>query len=49
MDLLALNPTEEEMILAAHWVMGQDASDVFPEILKDLLGKLGYERIADWL
>lgn len=45
-DLLALNPTEEEMSLAAHWVKGQDASDLFPVILRDLLRQLGYERIA---
>jgi hypothetical protein len=45
-DLLALRPTEEELETAARWVAKQDASEAFSGILRDMLRKLGYARIA---
>ena len=48
-DLLALQPTEEEIEIAARWVAGQDASEVFAELLKDMLAQLGYANVASRL
>jgi hypothetical protein len=36
-DLLALNPTSDELTAAAHWVRGQDASPVFADILEQVI------------
>lgn len=46
-DLLALKPTEEEMEKAARWAMTHDASEGFQAILKEMLRKLKYERVAE--
>lgn len=46
-DLLALKPEPEEIYNAAFWAMTHDISDVFKLILKDLIGKLGYENVAE--
>lgn len=45
-DLLALNPTEEEMLAAARWCLTHDTSDGFKTILKDMYEKLEYGEIA---
>ena len=45
-DLLALEPTEEEIRIAALWVSGQDASQEFSMILRQMLSGIGYARIA---
>ena len=36
-DLFALKPTENEMEVAAKWVVTQDVSEVFKALLKDFL------------
>ncbi len=36
-DLLALNPTSDELAAAADWVHGQDASAVFDDILEQVI------------
>ncbi len=36
-DLFALKPTENEMEIAAKWVVTQDVSEVFKALLKDFL------------
>lgn len=45
-DLFALNPTREEMEMAARWVLTQDVSEEFKIILKDFLKRKGYNEIA---
>jgi hypothetical protein len=45
-DLIALMPTEDEMTMAATWVITQDVSDVFRFILKDFLEIHGYGAVA---
>lgn len=48
-DLMALKPTDEELVLAAKWVLTQDAGDVFPEIVRNGLTQLGYGHLVDRL
>jgi hypothetical protein len=36
-DLIALEPTSEELMAAATWVRGQDASDAFAGILEQVV------------
>jgi hypothetical protein len=48
-DLKALNPTTDEMLAAARWVLGQDAGDVFPSVVRDALRFHDYAEIADQL
>lgn len=45
-DLITLKVTEEEMLRAAQWVLTQDASEVFPVIVRSTLKGLGYEPVA---
>lgn len=45
-DLQALNPSKEELLAAARWVMTQDAGEVFPELLRSMLKQLGHDNIA---
>ena len=45
-DLVALNPADDELLDAAHWVLTQDAGEVFPAIVRDALIEMGHERIA---
>ena len=40
-DLMKLAPTEDEMLAAVRWVLTQDASDGFAEIVRDALNQLG--------
>ncbi len=48
-DLTALHPTDSELLTATRWVLTQDAGDVFPEIVRDALKQMGYERITHQL
>lgn len=48
-DLLALEPTLDEMVAAAHWAMSHDVSEPFTHIVKDLLRSIGYAESADRL
>jgi hypothetical protein len=48
-DLKALQPTEDELLLSARWVLTQDAGDVFPQIVRNTLTSLGYENLANRL
>jgi hypothetical protein len=41
-DLLALKPTREEIKLAAEWVKGQDASEIFERMVGETVIGLGY-------
>ena len=45
-DLLALNPSSQELEEAARWSMNHDPSEGFRTILKDFLGKIGYADVA---
>lgn len=45
-DLHALNPTEEEIELAAQWVMTHDPSEGFKQTLRQMLKLLHYESIS---
>jgi hypothetical protein len=46
-DLRQLDPAPGEMERAARWAMLQDPSEEFRTILKDMLGKIGYEQAAE--
>ena len=48
-DLKALNPTNDELLAAARWVLGQDAGEVFPSVVRDALIIHEYADIADQL
>jgi hypothetical protein len=48
-DLLALSPTDEEMLAAGRWVITQDASEAFPSLVKEALTHLGYSHVATQL
>jgi len=45
-DLFALKPTEDEIEMAANWVVTQDVSEVFKALLKDFLEIYKYGDIA---
>ncbi|MFH1829570.1 MAG: DUF6036 family nucleotidyltransferase [Pseudomonadota bacterium] len=45
-DLKRLNPSHEELKAAALWCMSHDVSSNFRDILKSMLDKLGYEKVA---
>ncbi|MFC2149163.1 DUF6036 family nucleotidyltransferase [Candidatus Auribacterota bacterium] len=45
-DLFALNPSNEEILMASQWVLTQDVSREFRYILKSFLQEKGYENIA---
>lgn len=46
-DLIALQPTEEEMEKSARWAMTHDPSENFRTVLKDMLRKIGYGKVAE--
>jgi hypothetical protein len=46
-DLLALDPSDEELITAAKWAMTHDVSDTFSSIVKHLIRSIGHETAAD--
>ena len=48
-DLVAMKPTDDELLTAARWVLTQDASEVFPGIVKQGLKDLGYGHLIDQL
>lgn len=48
-DLKALNPTRDEMLAAARWVLSQDAGEVFPGVVRDALKFHDYADIAEHL
>jgi len=48
-DLVALNPTPEEMEAAAQWCMTHDPSEGFRLILKSMFDQLGYSDVAERL
>lgn len=45
-DLKWLQPTEEELIAAAHWCQTHDPSAGFLQILTSMLKQLGYESVV---
>ena len=45
-DLLALNPTMDEVFMASKWSQTHDISEGYTMILKDLLTQLGYSDAA---
>lgn len=45
-DLNALAPTKDELLAAARWVITQDAGEIFPKLLRDLLTQLGHADLA---
>lgn len=48
-DLVALKPSDDELVAAAKWVLNQDAGEVFPRIVKSALKDLGYGHLIDRL
>lgn len=48
-DLAALDPSEDELLAASQWVLTQDVSETFRELLKDFLAQRGYENVAEKL
>jgi hypothetical protein len=48
-DLLALDPTDDELVLASRWAMTHDVSDTFRTILIHLLRSIDHERAAERL
>jgi len=48
-DLLALNPTADELEHAARWSMTHDVSEGYRQILKDLLNHMEYSNVAERL
>ncbi len=45
-DLLALDPTADELERAAGWSMTHDESEGYRQVLKDLLNHMGYGDVA---
>lgn len=45
-DLETLGPSPEEMLDAAYWCLTQDASEVFPLLVRSFLEKIGYADVA---
>lgn len=45
-DLAALNPTKDELLSAARWVLTQDSGEVFPTIVRTALTDLGHGDVA---
>jgi hypothetical protein len=45
-DLLALNPTPDELEQAARWSMTHDVSKGYRQVLKGLLNHMGYSDVA---
>ncbi len=46
-DLMQLNPTDEEILMAAKWSMTQDPSEGYKMVLKKFLEHFGYEYLCD--
>lgn len=45
-DLRILNPSDDEMLVAAKWCLTQDASELFPVLVRSFLEKVGYLNVA---
>jgi hypothetical protein len=45
-DLKALDPSPHEMLAAARWCLTQDASELFPSLVRSFLEKIGYPDVA---
>ena len=45
-DLLALKPTEAELLSAARWLISRDPPEPLREILKEMLNAIGYPSVA---
>jgi len=48
-DLMALDPSPDEMLSAARWCLTQDASDAFPLLVSSFVIKIGYPDVAEQL
>ena len=48
-DLIALNPTDNELLMAAEWSQTHDVSEGHTMLLKDMLTQLGYGNVASKL
>ena len=48
-DLLALDPTADELEEPARWSMTHDESEGYRQVLKDLLNHMGYKDVAERL
>ena len=48
-DLLALQPSTDELVAAGRWAMTHDVSKTFESILKDLLRSINHDDAADRL
>jgi hypothetical protein len=46
-DLLDLKPQEDEVKAAISWLLGREVSAGFKAVLRQVLERIGYERIAD--
>ncbi len=46
-DLLDLEPTEKEARMAADWLMGRKTSADFRRKLKEILDRIGHEKLAE--
>ncbi|NQT54898.1 MAG: hypothetical protein HQ551_01575 [Desulfobacteraceae bacterium] len=46
-DILALNPTEDELEQAALWSMTHDVSEGYRQVLKGLLNHMGFKNVAE--
>jgi hypothetical protein len=45
-DLQALQPTGDELLMAARWVLTQDAGEAFPQIVRNTLTAIGHGNLA---
>jgi len=45
-DLLDINPTEREVQAAVSWLLGRKAGPEFKATLKQVLERIGHERLA---
>jgi hypothetical protein len=48
-DLLALNPTDNELLMAAKWTQTHDVSEGHTMLLKDMMTQLGWGNVASKL
>ena len=48
-DLLALNPSNNELLMAAKWTQTHDVSEEHTMLLKDMLTQLGWGNVASKL
>ncbi|MHB1483389.1 MAG: DUF6036 family nucleotidyltransferase [Saccharofermentanales bacterium] len=48
-DLFILNPSDDDLLSAANWCLTQDASDIFPALVKSFLRKVGFSNVAERL